>query len=181
MNGMMDELCCPLCQKSVDAKKKTKLLNGKAVCEKCYYAFANRRQLAFAIDIVLFRILSYGAGILLGIAAMAFGANPSGTSVQSLGQILGWILYLVFLFKDGFKGCSPGKTITGVQVIHLKKNAAGGFLDSFKRNFLILIPLVPIVIAFQLCKGDRWGDGIASTRVIWKKYKDAEPFLFSAQ
>ena len=41
---------CPICGK---AKTLKRLLYGHAVCKRCYYAFANRRQAAFAIDAIV--------------------------------------------------------------------------------------------------------------------------------
>lgn len=65
---------------------------------------------------------------------------------------------------------SPGKMITGVQVLDERTGRPIGFGASIKRNWVVLVPIMPLVIAVQLLKGRRAGDGMAHTRVIWKKY-----------
>ena len=64
----------------------------------------------------------------------------------------------------------------GLQVIDEEKQMPIGMGKSLMRNFPLLIPFMPIIIAFNLLKGKRWGDGFAETRVIWTKYKDRVPF-----
>ncbi|MDI6785753.1 MAG: hypothetical protein QMD92_03495 [bacterium] len=61
---------CPLCEKDKHMEKKAKLLYGYLVCKKCYYSFANRRQVAFAVDIILYIICkNICQGIVLKLAA----------------------------------------------------------------------------------------------------------------
>jgi hypothetical protein len=48
---------CPLCGQ-IKRMHKAKPLYGQMVCQKSYYAFANRRQLAFVLDIVGWRIIT---------------------------------------------------------------------------------------------------------------------------
>lgn len=79
--------------------------------------------------------------------------------------------------KDGFNGKSIGKAIFGLKVVNLKTNEPISFKSSFKRNLPILIPFVPLIVAFQLRKGTRMGDRWASSKVIWEKYKNTEPFM----
>jgi hypothetical protein len=40
----------------------------------------------------------------------------------------------------------------------------------------LLIPYLPLVLAFTLMKGWRWGDPWARTRVVWKKHEFKPPF-----
>ena len=42
---------CPLCGQSKHMNE-AKLLYGHAVCKRCYYSFANRRQFAFFLDML---------------------------------------------------------------------------------------------------------------------------------
>ncbi|HVP12092.1 MAG TPA: hypothetical protein VMV94_13005, partial [Phycisphaerae bacterium] len=51
-----------------------------------------------------------------------------------------------------------------------------GFACSLKRNLVLLIPVVPAIVAFQLLKGRRWGDKWARTKVILKKHAHRPPF-----
>lgn len=54
---------CPLCR---DGKHmhKAKRLYSVPVCKKCYYKFANRRQLAYVIDWVAFYFISIYLGMV---------------------------------------------------------------------------------------------------------------------
>ena len=77
---------------------------------------------------------------------------------------------LAFFCKDGFQGRSPGRALCGVQVVDRHTHAPIGFLPSLKRNLILYVPLMPVVIAFRLLQGHRFGDGWANTTVVWKKY-----------
>jgi hypothetical protein len=131
---------CPLC--GTDNRKKRPhyaKLYGHYVCRKCYHGFANRRRVAFLIDVTA-----------------------------------------VFFLKDGFRGQSPGKFLTGVQVLNEETGQPAGFWASFKRNLPLLIPRAVIVVPLQLVRGHRLGDRWSRTEVVWKKYKDKAPFAVEA-
>ncbi|MFB3851398.1 MAG: RDD family protein [Acidobacteriota bacterium] len=159
MNTTNVNQTCPLCGRD----KHMKLLYGHLVCRKCYYAFASRRQLAFAVDIILWVFC-------LGIISFL-----EGLSEETI-RVLVYLLFPIFCLKDGFSGFSPGKKMMGVQVVDEIIGKPVGFDPSFKRNLPLIIPLMPLIVAFELPKGKRIGDGWARTRVIWKKYKDKAPF-----
>ncbi len=163
MNRTNINQTCPLCGKDKHMGKRAKLLYGHLVCKKCYYAFANRRQFAFAVDIILWSVCLY---IVLRLSGLSSGAI----------QGLAFLLFPIFCLKDGFPGSSLGKAMLGVQVVDKTTGQLSGFRASLIRNFPLIIPFVPLIVAFQLCKGNRIGDGWANTRVIWKKYKDKKPF-----
>lgn len=146
---------CPICGKTKALKK---LLYGHMVCGRCYYAFANRRQFAYAIDAIVW----YCCFLL----AQNFGLPYSPIFILSMG----------FLFKDGFLGYSLGKAMMGVQVIDTSTGKPCDFVASFKRNLPLMIPLMPFYVSSQLCQGQRIGDGWSSTGVIWKKHADKVPF-----
>jgi len=149
--------------------KKPKTLYGRTVCKKCYYKFANRRQLAYIVDVIFFTVLSMLVGGVFG-AAGALAGMPEDT-IELLGMLLGWALFPVFLLKDGFQGTSPGKWLCGVQVLDARTGAPIGAGASFKRNLPLLIPIVgQLIILIEMLKGPRLGDGWAHTKVIWKKY-----------
>ncbi|MCR9296053.1 MAG: RDD family protein [bacterium] len=165
---------CPLCQR--ERKATTfKPLYGQDVCKKCYYAFANRRQLAFVIDVFLIRVLSFAVPTLIFSVVTVDQSNIDFYEGVITLLVLG-ITYVLILLKDGMGGASPGKMVTGVQVIDETSRAAGNWLQSLKRNLPVLIPIVPLIIAVQLQKGHRWGDGWSNTKVIWKKYRDHPVF-----
>jgi uncharacterized RDD family membrane protein YckC len=115
--------------------------------------------------------------VLVAAAFMAgaFGA-ATGTDVTGLLRVLPWLLYGVWLLKDGFNGYSPGKWMMGVQVVDADTGQGAGFGASFKRNLPLLIPFAPLVAAFQMSRGPRLGDGWANTRVVWKKHEGRGPF-----
>jgi uncharacterized RDD family membrane protein YckC len=151
---------CPICGKT---KARKRLLYGHAVCKRCYYAFANRRQFAFAIDAIVW----YCFLLLLQSIGLSYYPNAN----------LYFLLSLNFLFKDGFLGYSLGKAMMGVQVIDTSTGRPCDFVASFQRNLPLMIPLVPLYVSSQLCQGQRIGDGWSSTGVIWKKHADKVPFV----
>jgi uncharacterized RDD family membrane protein YckC len=97
-------------------------------------------------------------------------AGSSQSKIHSVNWVLGWILTPAFLFKDCFSGQSLGKATCGVKVIDETTGEPGGIGASLKRNLPLVIPFMPLIVAFQLCKGHRTGDGWSNTKVIWKKY-----------
>lgn len=164
---------CPIC--NLDRHMaKAKPLYGTPVCSKCYYGFANRRQGAFAIDILLFRMAIFAGALVVGLVLAMLDAPEA--LMDGAGIILMVISMIVLPFKDGFGGHSPGKALLGIQTIHRDTGMPAGFMASFKRNLGTLIPFAPLVIAVQLCKGSRWGDDWAHTAVIWKKHRNKAPF-----
>lgn len=164
---------CSLCEKEV-LQKQSKTLYNSIVCPKCYYGFANRRQLAFLIDFLIFRVIlfflmfAYGA-LLATIKSIEIPINQSRLFFEI-------IMWPIFLIKDGFDGQSIGKKLMGVTVIREDKGDSADFPDSFKRNLPLLIPFMFLIIACRLEKGKRIGDGWAKTKVIWNKYKNQELF-----
>lgn len=166
---------CPLC--GSDNRKKMPhyaKLYGHYVCRKCYFGFANRRQFAFLIDIILLSLVRSGIDWFRGIG---FWEDEPGLTVGSF--TLSCAMVVIFLVKDGFRGQSPGRALLGIQVIDEKTGRPAGFLASFKRNLPVLIlipPFVWVFVAFQLVKGHRLGDKWANTKVIWKKYRHKAPF-----
>jgi len=160
--------CCPLC--GLDRHmKKAKPLYDTLVCKKCLYKFANRRQIAYIIDNVVFRIAI--SPVVFGILVAAQQAKL-GEAAEILASISAYLLIPIFFFKDGFSGYSLGKLICGVRLVNVETGKPGGFGMSFLRNLPMLIPFVILVMAFQLQKGNRWGDRWTKSKVIWMKYKD---------
>ena len=115
------------------------------------------------------------------------------------GAVVGLALNFLFAFKDGFRGQSPGKMLMGVQVLEGRSLEPAGFRLSLMRHvpllvmwgvatFMIFFPGMPwlltnliilillLYMATQLCRGPRWGDKLAGTMVIWKKYRHRVPF-----
>jgi uncharacterized RDD family membrane protein YckC len=149
------------------------------VCPKCRNSFANRRQLAYIIDLVIWELAAilplYYLGLLPGFAPLGFSI-PGGPEASGLEIFFSWIFPLTFYFKDGFKGMSPGKYICGVQVVDVESHQLTGFGRSFKRNLCLILPIAALIVAFLMMKGRRWGDGWARTKVIWRKHAFKAPF-----
>ena len=158
---------CPLCGRA-EFQGKWKLLYNHWVCKKCSTGFANRRQFAYLVDMVLCYVIEFVSGFIVGSVMVYSGATQP--EVQTVAHIVGIALLPLFLLKDGFGGHSPGKALMGVQVINSKTGWPAGFGASFKRNLITLIPVMPLVVAFLLINGKRIGDGWANTKVIWKMY-----------
>ncbi len=170
---MADEQC-PLCGKS-EHMAKAKPLYNHMVCKKCYYGFANRRQLAFFLDGVFWRILMIPLFFAFGFAMATFGYGEE--IIEMAANIAGFVFMGLFICKDGISGYSPGKAIMGVRVIDRMSGEPIGWWASFKRNLPLLIPFMPIIVGISLCKGKRVGDGWSQSKVIWKKYASHPIFL----
>lgn len=166
---------CPLCRARPTSAKR---IYGHPVCKKCYYAFANRRQLGYIVD---------GLCYLPIVAVIYFADQVLGRSginaaeAYGIDAAIGLAFACLFVSKDGFGGRSPGKAATGVRVLDNATGQPIGFGQSFKRNAVLLAGNVPVVgplallvievvIALQVAKGYRLGDRYAGTRVIWVKY-----------
>lgn len=178
---------------------KAKELYGHRVCRKCYYGFANRRQAAYLLDALVWGIgTAVVAGVVVfglmmnSTSPQGPGTTGGGTALDSelmfiLGAgVAGLLMNAIFACKDGFNGHSPFKAAFGVQTITADTHEPIGFGRSFKRNLphlaiIMGVSYVPfagglislivyLVVASQLCKGPRIGDGWANTKVIWKKY-----------
>jgi uncharacterized RDD family membrane protein YckC len=165
---------CPICNET-KTMRRTKNLYGYTVCAKCSSRFANRRQFGFVIDLLLLYVLLFAAGIALGVARTVIGTT-SESGISALSWTVTIACWTIFVAKDGIGGSSPGKWLLGVRAVDVNSLQPIGFGASIKRNLPALIPFVPLVIAVQLIKGNRWGDGWAKTKVIWNQYADNPVF-----
>ncbi|MCZ6836833.1 MAG: RDD family protein [Planctomycetota bacterium] len=159
---------CPLCHSSKKMRKPLKLY-GVPICRKCYYRFASNRQAAYVLDWIAWALITIV--IVIGFDKAMISLQVSIGMIDILEFLFYWFLLpLVFFCKDGFAGHSLGKLICGVRVLHRETFEPIGFVPSLKRNLPLLVPFMPLIIAFLLQKGYRLGDGWAKTKVIWKKY-----------
>ncbi len=161
---------CPLCGK-MRYMSTPKLLYGHWVCTKCHTGFASRRQWAYILDTLALVLFCIPLAAVFWTVMLAMGVSEQ--VIEARSRAIYALVLLVFCFKDGFAGHSFGKLLCGVRVIHQRNGRPIGFPESFKRNLpLGAIPFLPILVAFDLKKGYRIGDGWAKSKVIWKKYED---------
>ena len=169
-----------------------KPLYGYQVCPKCHSDFAWKRAFAYLLDIVFLNII---LGILffvalivivmiVGTAAQSAKNQDAAASAAAVVFLLMYasvflLAYAAILLRDGHNGMSPGKRILGLQVINAVSGAPAKFGDSFKRNLILIVPVLPIVVAVQIftANGLRIGDEWAQMKVIWKQYADRAPFM----
>ena len=166
-----------------------KALYGYQVCPKCYNDFAWKRAFAYIIDIVIVNVV---VGILIVVAlivgVIVVGAagehNDAAATAGGMIIILGYLgsflmAYVLIILRDGHQGMSPGKRVLGLKVIHSINGLPAGWGDSFKRNIILAVPVVPIVVIVQIftSNGLRLGDEWSHMKVIWTQYADRAPFL----
>jgi uncharacterized RDD family membrane protein YckC len=172
---------CPICEKSVNTKRMKKLYD-MPVCPKCRNGFANRRQFAYLVDAITFWLLWFLLAsalyyIVPGMAALNEKLSQDNVAAFICNMLIGWVIYpIIFCMKDGFHGQSPGKWLCGVRAVDKDTLEPIGFGRSLKRNLPLVIPFAPLIVAFLLLKGRRWGDTWANTRVILKKHAYRPPF-----
>lgn len=166
---------CPLCGDTKNMGGKARMLYDYWICRKCSNSLVNRRQFAWILDILALWGVMF---VVLFVVAFVLGIlrGAGGTDLSGLIAVLPWVLYFLWLFRDGFRGHSFGKSVTGLQVIDAGTGQGATFGASFKRNLPMLIPFAPLVAAFQMTRGPRLGDGWANTRVVWKKHAGRGPF-----
>jgi hypothetical protein len=168
-----------------------KPLYGYQVCPKCHSDFAWKRAFAYILDIVFVNVI---VGILIVIALVVgvviVGAGQSAHNEDAaatagglviifgyLGSLL--LAYVLITLRDGFNGMSPGKRILGLQVINSVSGVPARLPDSLKRNIILAVPVIPIVVIIQIFTGNgfRLGDEWSQMKVTWKQYADRAPFL----
>lgn len=173
---------CPLCLREYTHRRKPAMLYGTLVCSKCRAGLANRRQLAFIIDSVLYLILFYGLVAAVVAVAMESGSPGNWALALPMGMLTGMLVVpLMLLAKDGFSGYSPGKLLLGLRVVDTRTRRPTGFWRSCKRNLTVLVPYAgPIVGAITMMKGQRWGEGWAKTMVIRTKLAHRPPYVLES-
>jgi uncharacterized RDD family membrane protein YckC len=168
----------------------SKALYGYQVCPKCHTDFAWKRAFAYILDIVFVNlivgvliVIAIVIGAIIMAAAQSTNNDAAGTAGAMvflfgyLGSFL--IAYVLITLRDGFNGMSPGKRILGLQVINSVSGLPAKVPDSLKRNIILAVPVIPIVVIVQIFTGNgsRLGDEWAQTKVVWKQYADRAPFL----
>ncbi|MCB9857496.1 MAG: RDD family protein [Phycisphaerales bacterium] len=162
---------CPLCDEPLAANWQGRLY-GVIVCETCRRAFARRRIWAYVVDLTL---------LIAVMWAIQLVVRPIGSPTlgRTWDHTVGF-LFASMLFRDALGGQSPGKRLFDLQATHRATGTGIGFGASALRN----LPLLPFWFApfalyalAELEFGPRIGDGLAKTKVIWKRHRDKVPFL----
>jgi len=171
---------CPVC-----GQPKSKLaekLYGVPTCRRCIDGFTKRRSIAGIIDwIVLPIVFAEGTGLLFAVISLLaedWSANQLAAGIlRAFSLLVTPLAFFAFCAKDGFSGYSLGKVLCGMRAIHQETGQPVGFFRSIARNFPpTAVFLLAFVIALQIRKGPRFGDGMAKSKVIWQKYADSKPF-----
>ena len=162
---------CPLCGETKNMGARAREVYNYWICRKCSSGMVNRRQFAWLLDVLVLYVVLFVVAFVVGAAGSVAQAD-----ISVVIAVLPWLLYAAWLFKDGFNGHSLGKAAMGLQVVDNDTGQGAGFGASFKRNLPLLIPFAPLVVAFQMSHGPRFGDGWANTSVVWKKYRGRGPF-----
>src|SRR5256885_2396514 len=167
----------------------SKALYGYQVCPKCHTDFAWKRAFAYILDIVFVNVIVgvlIVVALVIGVVVVGASGNNNDAAATAGGMIIvfGYLgslatAYVLIILRDGFNGMSPGKRILGLQVINSVSGVPARLPDSLKRNIILAVPVIPIVVIIQLFTGNglRLGDEWAQTKVIWKQYADRAPFL----
>jgi uncharacterized RDD family membrane protein YckC len=152
--------------------RRPKRLYDARVCRRCFSSFANRRQCAYVVDTIFYGLALWV--VLFGVGTSLAVFSPPEHVVVPLMLGLMALLYvgypLMFLGKDGL--WSPGRKMFGLIVVHQASGVRIGFWRSVLRNLVLVIPFMPLYVAFDLVTGKRLGDGWANTRVVWKRYEN---------
>ncbi|MFG0250653.1 MAG: RDD family protein [Phycisphaeraceae bacterium JB051] len=91
------------------------------------------------------------------------------------------ILPAVMLLRDGFGMRTPGRWLTGLQVIDLRTGESISMLQSIKRNAILFIPS-PILVVMLGKRIDRhWGDRWAGTKVVIRRKRHHRIFAGNTQ
>ncbi len=158
---------CPLCYRSGPVAVFGPLYRAP-VCRRCRWGFAGRRHLAFLIDWIIWHVVMAVAAVVMLVLTAIYEARALAEILTMAGAFV--IGPMMLFMKDGFRGYSPGKAVCGLRVVNEATGRPAGFLASLKRNLVLYVPLMPLVLAFFLAGGHRLGDGWARTRVIRRKH-----------
>ena len=173
-------------------------LYGVPVCSSCADGLIARRTVAYLVDAGLSWTLFYFVVLVTMIVTrrptVSYGAVHLGLSL---------LLTLLFPFKDGLRGRSPGKWLTDLQVVDERTLQPIGLAQAYVRNLPILgLYLLPTagfaatilgdgglltfgglatalglaLLGGSASAGPRWGDRLAHTKVIRKSLRHRIPF-----
>ncbi|HUP64934.1 MAG TPA: RDD family protein [Thermoanaerobaculia bacterium] len=124
------------------------------------------RIAAFLADALVPAIL-----LMLPAAAVSYGVVQVGAPMRYIA--LAWwgalaIFFLWILFRDGWRGRSPGKRLMALQILS-GRGVGCGWGRSFARNLPLIVPgwnLLELILVLFSRSGRRSGDRIAGTTLV---------------
>lgn len=155
-------------------------MEGTALVAK-YKSDQGTRFVHFLVDTVFYHIIIFAISFSVGIMILII--NPESTilyDIEEIPPILDQLVTAIAVALASFgmetltKGRSPGKYITGTQVVRIDGNHPD-IRDYFIRNMCRLIPFD--TLSFLGKKG--FHDNLSKTRVVNKKAFEHEKNLIS--
>ena len=165
---------CPDCGGSNVAEAKYCAFCGSKLALK--YASVIGRFFAFLIDGIILAIVSFI--ILVGVSLLYNGSDDIGILIWIISTILIGFLYFLIFEGPFMQGQTIGKMAVSVRVVDQKSMETISYSQSFIRNILRIIDLMPYILPYLLGfiivlsskENQRIGDMGAKTIVI----KDSE-------
>ena len=153
---------CGMCGTQSNSMKE---LYNDDVCKQCHRQYISRRQAAFLLDLIIYRVLA--TLVIIWIAA-------------SIGEpLIPFAILLTFfpiLIKDATKGVSIGKLVAGLRTVDFTTKESCGIGKSIGRNIVLYIPFMLLIELVFIQNGKRLGDRMVNTRVVWNKHENARVF-----
>jgi uncharacterized RDD family membrane protein YckC len=132
------------------------------------------RLLAYVIDVILVYILSFVAGLVLGVVFIAAGVDGSSSAMQAIIVLvaIAVALFYYIYFLSGSWQATPGKRICGIHIIRVDGRRVTGPL-ALGRYLSYLISSLPLGIGFLMVAFTEQKKGlhdiICGTRVVYGK------------
>lgn len=166
---------CPLCRKPISGRDRLSIYDC-TVCKRCWSNFANRRQTAFLIDLL---VLSVPFFWIIQITEPLW----RGTWLGSHDWATFVVFFGLFSLKDAFRGISPGKWLLDLQVVDQVTMKPTGLRASLKRNLHLCMAAIPcaglpllLIEGASVGYGLRWGDNWARTKVVRRSLAHHPPY-----
>ena len=131
------------------------------------YASTGQRFANYIIDLIIFYIVMFGIGGMIGIGMVATGKTYQPWSEDAGSKLLEYLIsftiYMIFYtFSEGASGGrSIGKLITGTKAVKVD-NTRITWTDALIRSLCRIVPFEP----FSAFGGNPWHDRWSGTKVI---------------
>lgn len=173
-------LYCPVCGQP--KRSMTKKLYGVLTCRQCVDRFAQRRYFAWILDQVALQffvvpIFAIGAVIAAEVLSSDALVEERINRTRLVVFLITYVAFFLLALKDGFNGYSPAKWLFGLRVYNRNTGTPATFFDSLARNWApAMIPFFAFIVAMSVRRGQRLGDGVRNTKVVWLKYAKSPVF-----